>query len=148
MGNFTFKLSPVLKKLVRQERACQLAVITLERNRMQLENHIRKCKIQMDDELSGLRNQLIGKANIQMARFQAHATTKLIHRTDELVCKLAGVLAELKMARTNLIDASSRRCAIELLFDRKLREWQKLCLTKEQMELDEMTSTRCFRSDW
>ncbi len=147
MPKFVFKLSPVLKMRIREERACQSVVHALERARLQLESRIQNSKMQMDEELVQLRSQLIGKADIKKARFQAHATTRLIHRTDDLVRELAGIYTELKLARAKLMDASSRRCAIEILLDQKLSEWRKSCLAREQMELDEMTSARCFRSD-
>jgi flagellar export protein FliJ len=149
MAKFHFKLTPVLKLRIRQEKSCLLTVYNLERTRVQLEKSIRECKKQLDEELGDLRSQLIGKANIHTARFQAFTIANLIHRTDELVCKLTAVHVDLKIERTKLAAASSRRCAVQLLFDRKLHEWKIMCLAKEQMELDELTSVRSqglFRS--
>ncbi len=146
MASFTFKLNPVLNQRVRVMRSCQQKVAVLERSRIEIEDRIRRCHEQIENERKLLREQLTGGADIPKARLQAHATVFLAHQADKLVLELAGVYAQLDTARQELANASSRKRAIELLQEREYYEWRRGELRKEQSEQDDITSIRFGRA--
>jgi flagellar FliJ protein len=148
MARFVFKLQPVLEQRERIERDKQLAVAEVERERTTLENRIRKCQQMMDDEKLALRDALgaDGRVDLQSVKMQAGAT--LGHHLDahRAVLELAGVLKRLETTRTELIDASASRKAVELLKDRAYEEYKQELNARESRELDEMAVMRHART--
>lgn len=141
MKGFVFRLQPVLEMRQREEREHQRSVAELERERVGIEEELRSCQQKVAFERSDLRDRLMGDGiDVSGARWQAHASIDAMRRTKHAALRLAGVLSRVELARRSLMDATSRRRAVELLRDRQYEEWKALQQKRERLELDEIGS--------
>lgn len=148
MPRFRFKLQPVLDQREREEREKQLVFAEYERQRVGLENRIRRCQSMMDDEKRVLREALDAgrRVDLQSVKMQAGAT--LGHHLDahRAVLELAGVFTRLEQARAELIKASAARKAVELLKERAYEAFKQELNAREARELDELAVMRHERT--
>lgn len=147
MSRFRFNLQPVLDQRERDEREKQLAFAAFDRQRIELENRIRRCQSMMDEEKRVMRDALGagGSVDLQSVKLQAGAT--LGHHLDahRAVLELAGVFTKLEHAREELIRASAARKAVELLKERAYEEYKKEQNAREARETDELAVMRHAR---
>lgn len=147
MGAFRFKLDPVLRQRRREEQARQRDVAVLERERIALEEEIRACSDALRTEQGVLRQGLAdgGRLDVDSIRWQAHAAAGQIQRAERAAVSLAGVRNRLQEARARLVEASTRRKAIEALRDRRLAAWVSERERKEAVVLDEIGTAGASR---
>lgn len=149
MPRFMFKLQPVLDQRQREEREKQLAVATLERERLALESRIRMCQRMMDDERSTLSQALATgqRVDLKAVKMQAGASLKHNFEAQRTVLELAGVFHKLQSARGELTEAAARRKAVELLRDHQHQAFKEEQDRRESNDLDEMSVMRHARND-
>ena len=144
MARFVFELQAVLKQRLAAEREKQLAVATLERERADLEGAIRGMQRDLTQEKRELRDQLAAEKDrpamldLRGVRFQAGAALRLITLAQRAVLRLAGVHKKLDSARLELLEATTRRKAVEALRDRRFEEWKHEEKRKEAGAADEL----------
>lgn len=147
MSRFRFRLQSVLDQRERAEREKQLAFAAIDRQRIALEDRIRRCQSMMDEEKRVMRDALGagGSVDLQSVKLQAGAT--LGHHLDahRAVLELAGVFTKLEQAREELIRASAARKAVELLKEQAHEAYKKELNAREARETDELAVMRHAR---
>lgn len=162
MAVFRFELETVLRLRRREERDHQREVAGLERERLAIEERIRRIQRAIVSGKQVLREALsrerigdesagtaggVDVVDLPAVRFQAGASLHLVAKAQEAVLALAGVHARLDRARLGLLDASRRRRAMELLRDRRYERWRREQDRRERLELDEIVVMRAGRTE-
>lgn len=155
MAKFKFELEAVLEQRRGVERARQLAVAQLEAARMSIEQAIRDCQRQLAREKEDLREHLadardLGEprvVDLRTVRMQANASLHVVARAQQAVIQLAGVHHRLDAARLGLIEATTRRRAVEILRERRWEAWNEAQSRVEAASLDEMAIISASRQE-
>jgi flagellar export protein FliJ len=142
---FRFKLQPVLDQRLREERERQRAVAELEAQRLEVEERIRADARSIRAEKEELRDRLaaaksFGGAGVDLGgvRMQANASLHMVARTQQRVLQLAGIHKRIDRARLELLEATTRRRAVELLKERRHAEWKAAIDRRENAEQDDL----------
>lgn len=152
MPKFVFNLEAVLKQRLAAEREKQLAVAALERERVDLESVIRGYQADLTQEKQELREQLAtekgGPTSLDLrgVRFQAGAALRLITLAQRAVLQLAGIHKKLDRARLELLEATTRRKAVETLKERRYEEWREEEKRREAAAADELNVMHAARA--
>lgn len=155
MPRFRFKLEAVLDQRRAVERSRQVVVADLERRRMDIEQSIRGYHDQIARERDDLRAHLVserhgpraGGVDLRGVRLQAGASLHLVARAHQAVLQLAGVHGRLEAARLELIAATTRRRAVEVLRERRLHAWTLEQSRLENAAEDELATMHARRTD-
>ena len=156
MARFVFELEAVLKQRKAEERTKQLAVAALEQRRLEIEGEIRGYQNQIVAERQELRDHLREErqagderpgVDMAVVRRQAAAALDLVAKAQQAVLKLAGVHKRLDGARLELLEATTRRKAVETLKDKRFAEWKNEQNRKEAAALDEWVVMRASRTE-
>ncbi len=144
MAKFIFKLEPVLRQRKAIEREKQLALATLERERVRIEEEIRGIQHQIRSEKELMRDHLTPGASVDLrgVRMQAGAQLRLVLEAQQAVFKLAGLHKRVEAARSELIAATKARRAVELLRERRYEQWVQEQKQREAAMLDEIAVVR------
>lgn len=154
---FRFNLQAVLEQRERVEEAKRRVVVELERERLAIEERIRGYQRAITSARQDMRRELGAErtdgeqsgANVSLSyvRMQAGASLNLVAKAQQAVLELAGLGRRLDAARVELLEAATRRKAVELLREKRLQEWKRAQRAKEDAELDEMSVMRYGRAD-
>jgi flagellar export protein FliJ len=151
---FHFELEVVLEQRRAVERTRQLAVAALERQRMDLEDRIREFQRQIVSEKQDLREALsVGGSgggvavDLRHVRMQAGASLRLVGKAQHTVIQLAGVHKRLEASRQELVHATTRRKAVEVLKERRFELWKSEEKRREDGALDELSVMRSGRQE-
>ena len=152
MAKFVFQFEAVLKQRRAVERARQLAVASIERERLALEDTIRAMQRQIVREKEDLREQLLAaregaRVDLRSVRLQAGASLDAVAMTQRAVLQLAGVHSRLDAARLQLLDAATKRKSVEMLKERRFEEWKAEQAAIEGRMLDELSVMRAARKE-
>jgi flagellar export protein FliJ len=156
MARFQFQLEAVLEQRRSVERTRQVAVAELERQRMDAEDRIRGLQRQIVVEKEDLRDALstprpgaraVGGVDLRHVRLQAGASLHLIGKAQHAVVQLAGLLKRLDGARLELVRATTRRKAVEVLKERRYEQWRDEQRRRENAALDELSVMRAPRQE-
>jgi flagellar protein FliJ len=139
---FRFQLEPVLRQRLAVEREKQLAVGKLEQQRLMIEATIRRHQESLTASKTDLRSSLIGPVNVNDLRGTAASTMRIMSQAQKLVLELAAIHKRLQHARAELIEATKRRRAVELLRDRRFEQWKRKLNKAEDAILDELAVQR------
>ncbi len=137
---FRFQLEPVLEVRKRAEEEAQRAVAALERQRLELEETLRRRQEEIRNEKDALRGRLVGELDVRGLRLQAGSSVHLVRKARQAVLALAGLHRRMGEARAALVEAARRRRAMELLRERRYGEWKAGLDKTETAELDEISS--------
>ncbi|MDY7109689.1 MAG: flagellar export protein FliJ [Planctomycetota bacterium] len=138
MARFRFKLEPLLKARRHAEREKQRAVAELERQRLDLEDALRRRQAFIVEGKAALRDRLVGDLDMPSLRAHAGSTVQVMREAERLVLELAGVHKRLEAARGELVEAARERRSLELLRDRRLAQWKAALNKAEDAALDEL----------
>ncbi|MCC6660867.1 MAG: flagellar export protein FliJ [Phycisphaerales bacterium] len=141
MARFRFRLQPVLEHRRTLERERQRNVAAIELERLDAENTIRAIQAEVERENRELRATL-SSGDFRMTRAHAARIAQLHADARRRVLHLSGVLARLDAARAELLGATRRRKAVELLRDRRLEEWRLAESRREAAAVDEISVIR------
>lgn len=149
MAKFIFKLDGVLRARLAEERARQLALASVERERVEIEDQIRAHQREISREREEMREHLSASGPVQLraVRMQAHAALHASARAQQAVLRLAGVHRRLDAARKDLLEAATRRKAVERLKERRLEEWTAQQKHIEAAAIDELVVMRAARAE-
>jgi flagellar export protein FliJ len=149
VARFVFRLEVVLRQRQEAERARKLAVAELEQQRLALEEQLRACQAQIVREKHELRDQLAhgGLVDLRGVRFQAAASLRLVAHAQRAVLQLAGLHKRLDAARLELLQATVRRKAVELLRQRRLEAWDAEQKRRENAAADELSVMQAHRRE-
>ncbi|MCC6228151.1 MAG: flagellar FliJ family protein [Phycisphaerales bacterium] len=152
MAKFVFQFEAVLKQRRAVERARQLAVASIERERLALQDTISAMQRQIVREKNDLREQLLAAregahVDLRSVRLQAGASLDAVAKTQRAVLQLAGVHSRLDAARLQLLDAATKRKSVEMLKERRFEEWKAEQAALEGRMLDELSVMRAARKE-
>jgi len=147
MPIFRFKLEPLLTARKQDERSAQLAVATLERQRMALEDTLRRHQQNVTVGKQELRDRLVGELDMPVMRDHAVSTVQILRLADRIVLQLAGAYRQIEQARAILIEATKRRRAVELLRERRFAQWRRGLQRAEDAALDELAVQQAARKE-
>ncbi len=147
MAKFNFGLEPVLRQRKRDEEAKQRVVARLEAERIAIEDEIRGYQRAIVDEREDLGDRLasarVGEGvDIGAVRVQANASLHLITLAQRAALRLAGIYEKLDEARLELLEAATRRRAVEALKDKRFEAWRQQLSKAEAAALDELATVR------
>lgn len=146
MARFRFSLEAVLRYRKSLEQLKQKAVAELEIERVRLEGLIRQQQLGLERERSEL-SGLLTEADMRGVRWQAAAAVRMVAVAQRYAIELAGVLKRLEAARAELLEASKRRKAVELLKERRFDEWRTDEAHRELASVDELAVMAAGRKD-
>lgn len=149
MARFLFKLEAVLKQRRAVERARQVVVAGLEGQRLALEDQIRAAQARITAERQEMRACLAPGASVQVraVRMQAGASLHAMGEAQRAVLKLAGLHRQLDTRRRELLDATTKRKAVQTLRERRLTAWRLDQKRLDDAAADELTVMRTGRAD-
>ncbi len=156
MPKFTFNLQAALAQRKAIEQQKMLIVADLERARLALEDRLRNMNTRVTEEREELRAQLAGGAaaggrgglvDLRGVRFQTNAALTMHVHAQQLVLQLAGVHKRIDKARQDLLEATTRRKAVETLRERRYEAWKTDEKRKETAALDDIAGILVSRAD-
>ncbi len=139
MPRFIFPFEVLLETRCRAEEDAQRAVAQIERQRLELEESLRRQQRNIAQDKDALRTELTGPLNMRGLRLAAHASLHLIRKAQQVVLQLAGLHQRLEAKRARLIEATRARRALELLRERRFEQWKKALNKAENAALDELS---------
>jgi len=148
MAKFIFELKVLLAQRRREEQERMKAVAEIERERVEIEQSALRLAAEMRAEREVLRQELEGKTGVDLGsvRQQANASLHGIRKTHELALQGAATVTKLEGVRRELLEATTRRRAVELLRDRRFEAWLAAERAKEAREIDELVTARFGKS--
>lgn len=147
MARFRFRLESVLTHRRAVERDRQRAVAALERRRAELEAEIMRRRHAAVGEQTLARASLVGVLDVRALRLQGAAALRHEAEARRAAIELAGVLQRLEAARADLLHASRRRKAVEMLRERRWEQWRLDQSRAEAAALDELVVMGAGRTD-
>ena len=145
MPRFRFALEPLLNARRKAEEAHQRIVAGIERERLELENTLRRQQLAISESKRSLQGSLVGTLNTTSLRFHAASAIQLMRQAQRIVLEMAGVHRRLDAARTELIEAARRRRAVELLRERRFEQWSAEQEKAETVAIDELATIAAAR---
>ncbi len=147
MARFVFRLQPLLRARRLAEQTQQRRVGELEQQRIGLEDTLRRRQQALADSKVALRDRLMGTLQLHDLRVHANAALQVMRQGQRLVLQLAGVHKRLEEARADLLAATQRRRALELLRDQRLEQWRADQNRAEAATLDDLATAAAARKD-
>lgn len=150
MAKFVFRLEPLLTARRRAEQDARRVVAGLERQRIGLEEELRRHQREISSSKNQVRGTLTGVLDMRSLRQGAGATLHVIRKAQQLVLRLAGVGQRMESARADFLEAMTRRRAIELLREKRFDQWKTALSKAETAALDELAvgrAARCAQSE-
>ena len=84
MPRFRFRLDPLIRKRRQIEQARQIAVADLERQRLSLEDSLRRQQQFISAGKRSLQDRLLGSVDITALRMHAGSTIQLMRRANQI----------------------------------------------------------------
>jgi len=147
MPRFRFPLEGLLKSRRMLEQARQRAVADFERERLALQDRLRRQQEAIVSDRQDLRGALLGTLDAHMLRLHAASSIQQMRLAQRLVLELAGVHRRLETARAALVEASRARRAIELLRERRFEQWKAALDKADNQALDELAVIAAARGE-
>ncbi len=149
MAKFVFELKVLLEQRRREERDRMKAVAEIERERLEIEQAALRLAAEMRAERETLKQELAGEEGVDLGsvRMQANASLHGVRKTHELALQGAATITRLEAVRAELLEATTRRRAVELLRERRFEAWLAGERAKESREVDELVTARYGRPD-
>ena len=145
MAKFVFRLEPLLTARRHVEQEARRVVAVLERERIGLENDLRRHQQQIMSDKRQMRGSMTGSLDMRALRQGAGVTLHVIRKAQQLVLKLAGVSQRMQSARAELRKTMTSRRAIELLREKRFDQWKIVQSKAETAALDELAVGRAAR---
>jgi len=145
MANFSFKLDPVLSQRRAEEDRCQQDLAKSLRQRMILRDQLRLMQQTITQSKGRLSDGLVGRVDVdrvlQFARYSGQTT----QRAHAFVARLSGIEKQIQAARQKLMGAVRARKALEMLRDRRYRQWKQGMQRRVDAQLDDLALQRHAR---
>ena len=151
MAVFRFRLQSVLDQRLAEERRVQRRVAEIEIERIGLESRLREINGSIQSERAEWRGRIGGaessRVDLRGARMQAGASISLIAEAQRTVLRLAGVHKRLENVRGELLEATTRRRAVELLREKYHEAWLRDQRKQDAAVQDDMAVMRFGRGE-
>ncbi len=148
MAKFVFALEALLEARKREEREQMKLVGRIEQERVALEERASALARAIVEERQQLRDALGSqgregvRVDVSQVRMQANASLHHVRKTQQLALDGAAILGRLEKARARLLEATTRRRAVELLREKRYAAWLAQVHQKEMREHDELLTAR------
>lgn len=147
MAVFRFTLEPVLRQRELAEREHQRRVASVERERIALEDTLRDQQREIEREEAELAALTAGPGCVpRELRDQGVALLAARSRARATASLLAAAHARLAKARAALGQAAAARRSMELLRDRRRKEFESAEAKADAVLADDIASNPAFRS--
>jgi flagellar FliJ protein len=140
MAKFQFSLEPVLRHRNMVEQEQQRALAQLLREKLIIENELRRAQQTISQDKSEMAQQLTGRVDVGRIRQHAAHSGAFQRHIHKLAQRLLDLLKRIEQQRGRLLEATRDRKAVELLRDKRYRQWQQEQRRREASEIDEMTT--------
>jgi flagellar export protein FliJ len=90
---------------------------------------------------------MTGELDVDLMRLHAGATMRLMRDAERMVIALAGVHQRLDAARSELIEATRDRRAVELLRERRFEQWKAAIEKADDAAIDELAVHAAARKE-
>jgi flagellar FliJ protein len=147
MARFRFRLEPLLKARRLAEQGRQRAVAEIERERLVIEDRLREQQQFISAGKRSMRDEMTGTLDVDAMRLHAGATMRLMRDAERMVIELAGVHQRLDAARSELIEATRQRRAVELLRERRFEQWKAELEKADDAAIDELAVHAAARKE-
>jgi flagellar FliJ protein len=147
MARFRFRLEPLLKARRLAEQGRQRAVAEIERERLAIEDRLREQQQFISAGKRSMRDEMTGTLDVDAMRLHAGATMRLMRDAERMVIELAGVHQRLDAARSELIEATRQRRAVELLRERRFEQWKAELEKADDAAIDELAVHAAARKE-
>jgi len=149
LAKFVFRLESLLRARIAEERARQMELAAVERERVMLEDEIRGYQSTITAEREDMRDRLAPGAPVQLinVRLQSNAAFHASALAGQAAIRLAGVYRKVEAARRNLLEAAKKRKAVEKLRENRLDEWKAEQKARDAAAIDEMAVMRASRGE-
>jgi len=147
MAKFIFRLEPLLTIRRRAEQDARRAVAVLQREHLELQDELRRRQQVIVAGKDQLRGTLTGKLDLGALRLGAGSTLHVIRQAQQLALRLAGLAQRMESVRDALLEARTRRRAIELLRERRFNQWKEAVGKAEDDALDELAVSAAARRE-
>jgi flagellar FliJ protein len=150
MARFSFKLEPVLRhrRMIEDEHQRELAQLLREQMILESRMHVLQGEITRDKSSMG--SALVGRVDVSRIRQHgAHQGRVAVH-LQEIASRLFMLHRQIDDRRSQLIEATRARKAVEILKDKQYRRWRDEQNRRENRELDELSTqayTRRMQQD-
>lgn len=145
MANFRFRFQSVLRQRQIAEDECQRELAKQLRGRMIFQNQLKDMQTTIRDAKQQLGASLVGKVNLDRIAGFARYSGQTTERARQLVYRLAEMEQRVEQARAQLLEATQRRKAMELLYEKHYQAWLRDQRRREAIELDELATQRHIR---
>jgi flagellar export protein FliJ len=145
MAKFQFKLDPVLLQRRAREDICQRELAKALRQRMILQSQLRTMQQTITYSKRDLADGLVGRIDMDRVSHFARYSSQVTHRAHAIVSRLGGVEKQINTAREKLAQATRARKALDLLRERRHRQWRQQLDRREAAQLDELAVQRYAR---
>ncbi len=132
------------RRVIEDERQRELA--KLLRQKMILMDQLRQMQETIRSSKHDLAGSLVGQVDLTRVADFARYSGQTTIRAQQIVQRLAGLEQHILMARERLLAASRDRKALELLHDKRHREWLEHENRLEAAELDDLATQRHLRA--
>lgn len=145
ISTFKFNLDPVLehRRIIEDDRQRDLAKHL--RQKMILMDQLRQMQDTIRTSKHDLAGSLVGRVDLTRVADFARYSGQTTIRAQQLVQKLAQLEQQISASRERLLAATRDRKAMELLRDRRHREWHADQVRRETAELDDLALQRHLR---
>lgn len=145
MSKFKFQFESVWVQRRAEEEKCQRHLAKVLRQRMIFRDQLRQMQQTITQSKRDLTDGLTGAVDLARVSGFAHYNGQVTQRAHAFVARLAAVERQIDTARGALLEATHARRAIELLRDKRHRQWRQQQDRREATQLDEIAVQRHAR---
>ena len=145
MSTFKFQFESVWIQRRAEEEKSQRHLAKALRQRMIFRDQLRQMQQTITQSKRDLADGLTGTVDLARVSGFARFNGQVVQRAHAFVTRLAVVEKQIDTARATLLQATHARRAIELLRDKRRRQWQQQQDRREAAELDEIAVQRHAR---
>lgn len=146
MPKFRFPLQRVLDLRLDEEEAKRRALAEVETRRRGLEDALRERQREIAAGRETWRTNLVGEVDAAALRHHATAALGIVRKAQRTVLEMASLEKLQAQARVELVEAARARRTLEILRERRLREFQARESRREREQLDEFAGELGRRS--
>ena len=140
--SFRFPFDPVLRQRRQEEQTIQRQLAEIVRRQLIVETRLQEIQNQIRSGKQDLGIELLGEVNTTVIRTQANMSIQLDMQARQLALSLAEIYQQVEKVRKELVHASQRRRAMEILRENRYEQWKMDIKKEEEKEQDDMTMTR------
>lgn len=140
MARFEFQLEPLLKHRQMIEDEAQRALAMGMRERMILENELRRHQETIRDDKQLMGQALVGRVDVPRIRTHAIHVAQVAVRAQQIGFRMVELNRRIEKARVELVEAMKQRKAVELLKDKQFKRWKHEQDRRETAQLDELAT--------